>query len=244
MRAMAFASRNHRELVRDPVTLLFGFAFPLGLLLIVTMVQHSIPAEVFRIESLAPGMAVLSLSFVSLFTGMLIAKDRSSSFLMRLFASPPSATEYITGYAVPLLPLAIAQGAVCFMAALILGLPMSANVLLAMVALIPSAVMFTGFGLLLGTLLTDKQVGPIASILVNVAALLGGTSFDLNAIGGTMRTISYALPFAHAVDATRSALNGDGAGLLPHLGWVTAYAVLLFAAAVVAFRSRMRSGEV
>lgn len=244
MRAMAFAARTRKEVARDPVTLLFGIGFPLVLLLLMSMLQKSIQADIFRAETFAPGMAVFSLSFASLFGGMLIARDRSSSFLMRLFSSPLTASDYIMGYTLPLLPLSIAQSALCFIAAFFLGLPVTVNVLLVVVVLIPIALLFTGFGLLLGTLCTEKQVAPLGSILVNVATLLGGTWFDLDMVGGTFRTVGYVLPFAHAVDATRAALAGDVAALLPHLGWVIGYTVALFAVAGFAFSRRMRSGSV
>lgn len=243
MRAMAFAARNNKELVRDPLTLLFGVGFPLALLLLISTLQKSVPNEAFRIELFAPGMAVFSLSFIALFAGMLIARDRSSSLLMRLFASPLTAADYILGYAAPILPLAVAQSAVCFAVAFLLGLPVNAGVLVALAVLVLVGAMFTGVGLLMGALFSEKQVAPFSSILVNAATLLGGTWFPLDMLGGTLKTISYALPFAHAVDLTRAALAGDVTSALPHLWWVLGYGAVAFAAAVAVFRARMRSGE-
>ena len=243
MRMMAFAARNYKELVRDPLTPLFGVGFPLVLLLLISTLRKHVPNEVFPLEQFAPAMAVFSLSFLSLFAGMLIARDRSSSFLMRLFASPLAASDYIAGYTVPILPLGVAQSAVCFIVAFFLGLPVSGSVLAALAVLVPVGALFTGIGLLMGSLFSEKQVAPFSSILVNVAALLGGTWFPLDMLGGTLKSISYALPFAHAVDATRGALAGDLASAVPHLWWVLGYTVVAFAAAVWAFRARMRSGE-
>src|SRR5574344_2312337 len=141
MKFSAFASRNSKEIVRDPINLFFGIGFPLVLLLLLSAIQANIPAEasmnLFKIQILAPGIAVFGLSFISLFSGMLIAKDRTTSFLMRLFASPHTASDFILGYALPLLPMAVAQSAICFIAAFFLGLPINLNVLLAIVVLIP-----------------------------------------------------------------------------------------------------------
>ena len=167
-------------------------------------------SRLFEIEKLAPGIAVFGLSFVSLFSGMLIAKDRSTSFLMRLFASPLSAADFILGYALPLLPIALIQSAICFGASFIFGLPLNANVLLALVVLIPAAVLFIGIGLLAGSVLNDKQVGGVCgALLTNLSAWLSGTWFDLSLVGGAFETIAYLLPFAHAVDAARAAIAGD-----------------------------------
>ncbi|NTU76035.1 MAG: ABC transporter permease, partial [Anaerolineaceae bacterium] len=173
MSLSAFTSRNRKEIIRDPLNLAFGIGFPLVVLLLLSAIQANIPVDLFNIEKLAPGIAVFGLSFISLFSGMLIAKDRSTSFLMRLFASPLSSSNFILGYTLPLIPMAIAQSAICFIAAFVLGMPVTVNVLLAMVVLIPAALLFIGIGLLAGSLLNDKQLGGICGeLLTNLSASL------------------------------------------------------------------------
>jgi len=242
MRSLAFASRNRKELLRDPLNLAFGIGFPVVLLLLLSAIQANIPVSLFRIARLSPGVAVFGLSFMSLFSGTLIAKDRTTSFLMRLFASPLSASDFILGYVLPLLPIALAQSAICFVTSFFLGLSVNANVLLALVVLIPTAILFIGIGLLAGTVFTDKQVGAICgALLTNVAAWLSGTWFDLNLVGGAFKTIAYLLPFAHAVDATRAVIAGDYAAIMPHLWWVIGYAVAVAGIAIVVFKRKMSS---
>jgi ABC-2 type transport system permease protein len=224
------------------LNLAFGIGFPVVLLLLLSAIQANIPVSLFTIARLAPGMAVFGLSFISLFSGTLIAKDRTTSFLMRLFATPLTASDFILGYALPLLPIALAQSAICFITSFLLGLPVNANVLLALVVLIPTAVLFISIGLLAGTVFTDKQVGAICgALLTNVAAWLSGTWFDLNLVGGAFKTIAYLLPFAHAVDATRAAIAGDYATILPHLSWVGGYAAAVAGIAIVVFKRKMSS---
>ncbi len=240
MRLLVFASRNRKEILRDLLNLAFGIGFPLVVLLLLSAIQANIPISLFEIKKLAPGIAVFGLSFISLFSGMLIAKDRSTSFLMRLFSSPLSASDFILGYTLPILPMAIIQGAICFIASFFLGLSVDANVILALVVLIPSAVLFIGIGLLAGSVFNDKQVGGICgALLTNVSAWLSGTWFDLSLVGGAFKKIAYLLPFAHAVDATRAAIAGDYASIFPHLWWVIGYALVIFAFAVIAFRKKM-----
>jgi len=242
MRLLVFASRNRKELLRDPLNLAFGVGFPVVLLLLLSAIQANIPVSLFKIARLAPGIAVFGLSFISLFSGTLIAKDRTTSFLMRLFATPLTASDFILGYALPLLPMALAQSAICFIVSFFLGLPVNANVLLALVVLIPTAVLFISIGLLAGTVFSDKQVGAICgALLTNVAAWLSGTWFDLSLVGGAFKTIAYLLPFAHAVDATRAAIAGDYASILPHLWWVGGYAVAVACIAIVVFKRKMSS---
>jgi ABC-2 type transport system permease protein len=241
MKTMAFASRNSREILRDPLNLAFGIGFPLAVLLLLTALQANIPVSLFELDRLTPGIAVFGLSFISLFSGMLIAKDRSSSYLMRLFSSPLTAGHFIGGYTLPLLPMAVMQSVVCFLAAVVLGLSMHINILVTIIVLLPAAVLFIAIGLLAGSLLTDRQVGGICgALLTNLAAWLSGTWFDLDLVGGAFKTAAYALPFAHAVDAGRAALAGNYAGIFPHIWWVSAYAAGILLLAVIVFRQKMR----
>lgn len=244
MKSLTFASRNFKELIRDPMMMIFSIGFPVVLLLLLSAIQANIPVELFSIDRLAPGIAVFGLSFISLFSGMLIAKDRSSSFLMRLFASPMSASDFIVGYILPLLPIAVAQSLVVFILAVVLGLAINMNILLALLVLIPAAILFIGLGLLMGTLVSDKAVGGISSILINVAAWLSGIWFEISLVGGAFKTISYALPFAHAVDAARAAISSDYSEIFPHLWWVIGYAVLVLVAAILLFRKKMSSDRI
>lgn len=245
MRMLVFASRNSKELLREPTTLAFGIGFPLVVLLLLSAIQSNIPISLFEVENLSPGIAVFGLSFLSLFSGMLIAKDRTTSFLMRLFASPLTASDFILGYILPLLPMAAAQSTVCFIAAFFLGLSaMIGNVLLAILVLLPTAALFIGIGLLAGSVLSDKQVGGICgALLTNVSAWLSGTWFDLSLVGSGFKAVAYALPFAHAVDATRAALAGNYFSILPHLIWVIGYAVLMLIIAIAIFGTRMKNNE-
>jgi ABC-2 type transport system permease protein len=242
MKFLVFASRNRKEILRDPLNLAFGIGFPLVLLFLLSAIQANIPVSLFEVDKLAPGIAVFGLSFISLFSGTLISKDRTSSFLVRLFASPLSASDYILGYVLPLLPMAVMQIAICFAASFFLGLPVDLNVLLSLVILIPAAVLFIGIGLLAGSIFTDKQVGGICgALLTNVSAWLSGTWFDLNLVGGAFKTVAYLLPFAHAVDAAKAAVAGDYASVFPHLWWVIGYAAAINCIAVIVFKKKMKS---
>lgn len=241
-RATVFAARNRRELLRDPLNFAFALGFPIVVMLLLTAIQANIPVALFQIENLVPGIAVFGLSFISLFSGMLIAKDRTSSFLMRLFASPMRSGDFIIGYVLPLLPLAMAQTAICYLVAFVLGLAPTFSIFVAWATLLPSAVFFIGVGLLVGSLLNDKQVGGVCgALLTNLCAWLSGAWFDLNLVGGAFKQIAYLLPFAHAVDAGRTAVSGEYAGIFPHLWWVIGYAVAISLVAVLAFRGKMKS---
>jgi ABC-2 type transport system permease protein len=242
MRTLLFAARNRKEILRDPLNLAFGIGFPLVILLLLSAIQANIPVNLFQIESLFPGITVFGFSFLSLFSGMLIARDRTTSFLIRLFTSPLSPSNFILGYTLPLIPMAIAQVAICFTASYFIGLPLNSNVLLTLVVLMPAAILFIAIGLLAGSIFNDKQVGGICgALLTNVSAWLSGTWFDLSLVGSGFKAVAYALPFAHAVEAARAALAGDASSIFPHLWWVIGYALIILVIAIVVFGRKMKS---
>lgn len=238
---LTFARRNLKEMLRDPLTLGFGLGFPLILLLLLTIIQRNIPVSLFEIAHLTPGITVFGLSFMTLFSATIIARDRSSSLLQRLYTTPLSAADFILGYTLPMIPVALAQTAVCYLAALLLGLEPTVRILGALVCILPAACLSIGLGLLFGSILTDKQVGGICgALLTNLTAWLSGTWFDLELVGGAFRKIAYALPFVHAVEMERAVLSGNFGQILPHLWWVAGYAAVVFALAVFLFLRQMQ----
>ena len=241
MRMLTFAGRNTKEILRDPLNLAFGLGFPLVLILLLSAIQANIPVKLFEIQHLTPGITVFGLSFMTLFSATIIAKDRGSSLLQRLYTTPLTPMDFILGYTLPIIPIAIAQCVVCYFAAIILGLSITANILYAIVFIIPASILYIALGLLFGSVLNDKQVGGICgALLTNLSAWLSGVWFDLDLVGGAFKKISYALPFVHAVDMERAALAGDFAGVFPHIWWVLGYAAVLLILAVLLFLRQMR----
>ena len=98
MKMLTFAGRNTKEILRDPINLFFGLGFPLVLILLLTAIQANVPVPLFEIAHLAPGVTVFGLSFLTLFSAALIAKDRGSSLLRRLYTTPLTAADFILGY--------------------------------------------------------------------------------------------------------------------------------------------------
>lgn len=241
MRMLTFANRTAKEILRDPLNLGFGLGFPVVVLLLLSAIQANIPVSLFEIESLAPGITVFGLSFMTLFSATLIAKDRGSSLLQRLYTTPLTARDFILGYTLPILPIGMAQTLVCYAVAAILGLEVNARILLAVVLTIPAALLFIALGLLCGSVFTDKQVGGICgALLVNLTAWLSGIWFDVELVGGAFQMAADLLPFSHAVELARAVIRGTYAGIFPHIFWVLGYALVILAAAVFAFLRQMK----
>ena len=241
MRMFTFAGRCAKEILRDPMNLLFGLGFPVVVLLLLSAIQANIPVDLFRLEHLTPGIVVFGLSFMTLFSASLIAKDRESSFLQRLYTTPLTATDFIMGYMIPLIPIAIAQSAVCYVVASFLGLPLSIHTVYAILAIVPIAIFYIALGLLCGSVCNVKQVGGICgALLTNLSAWLSGVWFDLDLVGEGFGKSANALPFVHAVEFERGVLNGNIAEVMPHLYPVLGYAAAIMIGAVLLFLRQMK----
>ena len=240
-RMLTFATRTAKEILRDPLNLCFGLGFPLVLLFLLSAIQANVPVELFDIASLTPGITVFGLSFMTLFSATLIAKDRASSLLQRLYTTPLTPADFILGYTLPILPIAVLQCIICYIAALVLGLEFSIRIFYAVLLIMPVSVLYIALGLLCGSMLTDKQVGGVCgALLTNLSAWLSGIWFDLDLVGGAFKKIAYLLPFVHAVELERAALSGSFADILPHLAWVLGYAAVTLLAAVLLFLRQMK----
>ena len=241
MKMLSFAKRNTKEIIRDPLTLFFGLGFPIVLLLLLSAIQANIPVPLFEIAQLTPGITVFGLSFMTLFSATLIAKDRESALLQRLYTTPLTALDFILGYTLPIVPIAVAQSVACYVVAVAIGLEVTVNIFLAILFIVPISVLFIALGLLFGSILNDKQVGGICgALLTNLSAWLSGTWFDLELVGGVFKKIAYALPFVHAVELERAILSGSFSDILPHFWWVLGYSVAALAVAVLFFLRQMK----
>lgn len=240
MRLMAFSGRTAKEILRDPLNLGFGLGFPIVLIVMLSAIQANIPVSLFEIESLCPGIAVFGLSFMTLFSATLVARDRESALQQRLYTTPLTSVDFILGYLLPILPIAFAQIIICYIAGILLGLPITLSIMFAVLLLLPAALFFIALGLLCGSVLSVKQAGGVCgALLTNLSAWLSGIWFDLDLVGGTFKKIAEALPFYHAVEMGRAVLMGRFADSLPHLSWVSGYTVVVLAAAVLLFLRQM-----
>ena len=241
MRMLTFAKRCAGEILRDPLNLAFGLGFPIVLLLLLSAIQANVPVELFAIAHLAPGISVFGLAFMTLFSATLIAKDRESALLQRLYTTPMTPEDFILGYMLPMLPIALAQSVVSYLVAIALGLPVTVNVLLAVIFNIPVAVFYIALGLLCGSIMNVKQVGGICgALLTNLSAWLSGVWFDLELVGGVFVRIAKMLPFLHAVELERAVVAGDFSAVMPHLIWVAGYALIVTVGAVLLFLRQMK----
>lgn len=241
IKMLTFARRTLKEILRDPLTIGFGLGFPIILLALLSAIQANIPVSMFELKSLTPGVTVFGLSFMTLFSANLISKDRESSLLQRLYTTPLTSADFIFGYMLPILPIALTQAVICYIFSAILGLKPGIGAVFAVLMLIPCALFFIALGLLCGSAMTTKQVGGICgALLTNLSAWLSGIWFDVEMVGSAFKTVANLLPFIHAVELERAVFAGDWQSALPHLPWVIGYMLAALAAAVLMFLRQMK----
>ena len=241
MKMFTFAKRCGKEILRDPINLGFGLGFPLVLLVLLSAIQANIPVSLFEIDTLTPGITVFGLSFMTLFSATLIAKDRESALLQRLYTTPLSGVDFIIGYMLPLLPIALGQTIICYLFAIALGLTVSVNIISAIIGIIPMAVFNIALGLLCGSILGVKQVGGICgALLTNLSAWFSGVWFDLNLVGGSFKKIANALPFVHAAEMEKALFSGNFEDAAAHILPVILYSGSITVVAVFCFLRQMK----
>ncbi len=241
MRCFTFSKRTLKEIIRDPLNLAFGLGFPIVLILLLSAINASIPNNLFDITGLAPGVSVFGLSFMTLFSATLISKDRESAFLHRLYTTPMKSSDFIIGYALPIIPMSLCQYVICMLFSIALGLKMSLDVLLGALTLLPVALLYIFLGLLFGSILTVKQVGGICgALLTNLSAWFSGIWFDVQLVGGVFERIADLLPFIHAVELQKAVIEGNFSSVPLHLLWVASYTAVIAVLALWLFKRQMK----
>jgi ABC-2 type transport system permease protein len=243
-KTLVFAKRNLKEIVRDPLSLIFMIAMPLVLEVLFYFIFHELTPQ-FEMASLAPGIVVFSQSFLTLFTGLLIAMDRSTAFLTRLYVCGARSHEFIFGYALAMIPLTLVQTVLFFLVGGIIdpsifGLGMLRCIPLALL----TSLLFIGLGILFGSICGEKSIGGVSSAVITAQSVLSGMWFPIEGLNPGMVTLMKCLPFKNATDVMRLALSGGGDPVKDHLVpilIVAAYAAAAIAGAILAFRGKMRS---
>lgn len=249
MKSIVFAKRTIKEILRDPLSYIFCLGFPLVMLIIMSIVDKSIPAQanmtVFHIENLGPGIAYFGLTFVMLFTSIQVSKDRSTALLLRLYASPMMSVDYIIGYTLPVCLLGLAQMMICFTAAVIIGactgyLFAMGDILLSVLALIPSMFLFAGVGILFGSIVNEKAAPGLCSIIITVTGMVGGIWMDIDGLGGVIKKVANVLPFYHGVSLAKLPFAQNNDRMLEHLIWTVVFGLFVYVLAIVVFQLKMK----
>ncbi len=240
-RILNFTLRNVKELIRDPLSSIFAIILPLFLLWIFQ--QFNIPSEVYKLENFTPGIIVFGFSFITMFTAVLVSKDKSSLLLLRLSASPMKSYEFILGYFLSSLPIVVIQQALFLILSSFLGLTISVNLIYTIILGIVISLLYVALGILLGSLVSDKATPGISSVIVQLVAFTSGMYFSSDLIGGFFEVICNILPFKPSVDLLKDVLNGNYENALFSIAIFTAYLIIASILAVIFFKKSLKSDK-
>ena len=240
MRMLNFAKRNFKELIRDPLSLVFEIALPLFLLFIFQQIK--LPDDTYSLENFTPGIIIFGLSFITLFTGSLVSKDRSSSLLIRLGISPMRSSDYILGYIISLLPIILIQDILFFILAIILGLNFSINIILTIIISLIISILFITLGILIGSLVSEKGSGGVGSVIVQLVCFTSGMYFSKDLIGNVFAKICELLPFESSLTIIRGFLNNN-LNIITTRNIITfsIYLIIILILTIIVFKKKMIS---
>jgi ABC-2 type transport system permease protein len=240
MKLFSLAGRNFKEVYRDPVSVILGLALPVAMLILFSSIYKRVQLPFFSPGWMTPGIIIFSYAFLIMFSAVLMVKDRESSFLTRLFTAPLTSSDFILAYLLPFIPIALIQTVICLIVGAIMGASY-VNIMLASVIFLLAFIICISIGMIMGTLLTMNQVTAFGSVLVTVIGLFCGAWTPLKEMGGIFETIGYALPFAHAVDASKYLLSGYSFfDIKSNFFWVLTYSIILILLAILSFKWKMK----
>lgn len=242
-RIAALTKRNIKEIMRDPLSLMFMLAMPLLMLVLFYVIFHKLTAQ-FEMQNLAPGIIVFAQSFLTLFTGLLIATDRSTAFLTRLYVTPTRSHEFICGYTLALLPVSFIQSVIFFIAAGIIDPSFfTVNMIWAALMSVVTSLLFIGFGILFGSICSEKSIGGIASVVIAGQSVLSGMWFPLEGIDKGVIKVMNALPFRPAAQLIQHIVSGTSApmtDIVKPLLIVLAYTAAVYILGVIVYNAKMK----
>lgn len=240
MRTLNFAKRNFKEIIRDPLSIIFSVLLPLFLLFIFK--QINIPNESYELHNFTPGIVVFGFSFITLFTAMLVSKDRTSSLLIRLGISPMKPIEYILGYMLSIIPLTLIQNVLFFILAIALGLSFSINIIWAILISIVVAILFIAIGIILGSLFSEKASSGISSIVVQLVCFTSGMYFPRELLGDVFSRICEYLPFESCVTIIKGVINANLESItIRNIIVFSIYTILALIISILIFKEKMIS---
>ena len=242
-RVFTLTNRNLKEIIRDPLSLIFTLALPLFMEILFYLIFHDL-TEQFQMKYLAPGIVVFSQAFLTLFTGLLLSTDKNTSFLTRLYVSKTKSYEFIFAYALSVLPITLVQSILFFLVGGIFDTSLfGLGMILAIVLSVVTSLFFIGMGILFGSICNEKSIGGVSSIVIVGQSVLSGMWFPVDGLNEGMITFMKVLPFRNATMLIQNMIIGVNDSfndfILPLL-IVLGYTVLAFVVAILVFKNKMK----
>ena len=182
-------------------------------------------------QFLAPGVIAMGILFTAMFMGIEIIWDKQFGFLKETLVAPVSRFSIVLGRTLGGATVALLQGIIVFLLALLIGFRPDYHLfLVALVFMVLIALLFTGIGTAIASVVDDMQGFPlIMNFLVMPTFFLSGALFPLQGLPTIITDIARANPLSYGIDGLRGAFGGAlqfGYGLDIAVLGIAAFAIL------------------
>lgn len=245
-----FIKRCYKEILRDPLSLIFGAAFPVILMIVLQIINKSglITNEdlkqTFALSNQLVSISVFTFSFASFYAGILVSRDRDSGFLHRLYSTDMSILDYFLGYVLPLLFVSFLQSVMCMTTSLLLNLIFHINdlnitleYLLLIAMLVPVELIFIFIGMMLGSSFSVRESVSIFFVIMVIVGLTGNIFFPVTMFGNVFTNISKILPFYPSIRSLTNLIT-DG-NVFPEYFITLGYSICLFVISFFIFKRKI-----
>lgn len=246
-----FARRTYKEFLRDPVSMIFGAAFPVILMIVLQIICKNLTnegmeiASVYQIDKMMIGISIYSFSFTSFYAGIRVSKDKNDYYIQRFYSTNMELDDYILGYVAPLLFITFLQSIVCITTAFLLDAILSLdilhfglNYLLLIGMMLPCEIIFICIGIMLGVSFKAKESIYIFIGIIIVTILTSNIFFNVSSFGSAYVIFCRALPFYPTYEALVGLLNGFTEAF-PYYFVTIAYGIILFILMIIIFKRKM-----
>jgi len=203
-----------------------------------------IETEITYVDFIGPGIIIFGLLILIPTSARTVVRDKEKGMLSRLLTTPTRPVDFILGYSLYLVVIAIAQIIIFMVAACLLGMDIVGNFWLAFLIFFLAGLCSIGVGMVVASLSkTEQQAEPLCWLISMPLAMLSGCWFSIEMMPQYLRGLAYAFPYAHAIDASRGILvRGVGMEAVSNdflflIGW----AVIIFTIGIILFQRSMRS---
>jgi ABC-2 type transport system permease protein len=164
------------------------------------------------INFLAPGIIAMAILFSSMFTGVSVLWDKQSGFLQEVLVAPVSRLSIVIGRTIGGATIALFQGALIMVIAILLGVPIAGpfGLLLTVVIMVLLSFTAVGFGLIVASKMNDFEgFQSIMSLILMPLLFLSSMFYPVNSfLPGWLQVLSYCNPLFYMIDGMRGAFTG------------------------------------
>ena len=188
------------------------------------------PATLGRFDLGASSQLVLFVFLTALAGSAALILSRQLGVSRRMLSTPTSTTIIVSGEGAGRWAVAMVQGLYIVAVTYVLFRVNWGDPFGALLILVTFSAVGAGAGVLMGaTFKNDQQAGGVGVVLSLGLAALGGCMFPIELFSPTMQQVAHLTPHAWALDGFAELVRRDGAvvDILPELGVLTAYAVVL-----------------